>query len=382
MMFKTLAKIFLCLFAISGILTSLFSLTRTINPLPTYATSHCAITVPSLPIESGQSIRVMVSTTLNQGTVSINLDRETQENVGGVFITIWAPVTTAYADMTRSTRASLLFDGSMFPPGTYRFTANFPNFYKVGSPSEPCTSPAPFTLTSPSSTNCILRYTGIDILPNITFKRTQHFEITNVNPSKAYIVQVYDSQNNLTYTSVAKQGNGPLQFDPPPSAFPEWGGAYTIKGVAVSGALAGSVPPPLLISSNGSPCDNPITVTVTEGQPPPVLVSGENPCDTYPPPNGDGKITKEDTCPTALGDLKPELGPFAQKILTIGASLAGAIALIIMVIGAIRVLTSGGDPKNVAAGREMIIAAVAGLLFLIFSFLILRFIGVDIIGLP
>ena len=73
---------------------------------------------------------------------------------------------------------------------------------------------------------------------------------------------------------------------------------------------------------------------------------------------------------------------FARTILWIGAGLAGGIALILMVIGAIRVLTSAGDPKNVSAGREMIIAAVAGLLFLIFSAMIIRFIGVNIVGLP
>ena len=53
-----------------------------------------------------------------------------------------------------------------------------------------------------------------------------------------------------------------------------------------------------------------------------------------------------------------------------------------MVIGSIRVLTSAGDPKAVGAGREMIIAAVAGLLFLAFSIVILSFIGIDIIGIP
>ena len=52
-----------------------------------------------------------------------------------------------------------------------------------------------------------------------------------------------------------------------------------------------------------------------------------------------------------------------------------------MVIGSVRVLTSAGDPKNVAAGREMIIAAVAGLLFLIFSVIILKFIGIYVVDL-
>lgn len=105
------------------------------------------------------------------------------------------------------------------------------------------------------------------------------------------------------------------------------------------------------------------------------LVPGHNPCDKDI--DGDGIID----CETALGNIPTEAGEFAKKVLSIGIGIAGGIALIIMVIGSIRVLTSAGDPKNVAAGREMIIAAVAGLLFLIFSVLILRFIGVEIIGL-
>ena len=106
------------------------------------------------------------------------------------------------------------------------------------------------------------------------------------------------------------------------------------------------------------------------------LVSGKNPC--YRDINGDGIID----CETAIGNISTDIGKFAQKILAIGIGLAGGIALIIMVIGSIRVLTSAGDPKNVAAGREMIIAAVAGLLFLIFSVLILQFIGFDILRIP
>jgi len=91
---------------------------------------------------------------------------------------------------------------------------------------------------------------------------------------------------------------------------------------------------------------------------------GENPC-----PGG--------VCKTAIGEINAgDPTAFAGRVLTIAIGLAGGIALIIMVFGSIKILMSGGDPKNVAAGREMIIAAVSGLLFLILSVLILRFIGV------
>jgi len=86
------------------------------------------------------------------------------------------------------------------------------------------------------------------------------------------------------------------------------------------------------------------------------------------------------TCPTAFGNISTNPTTFAGKILSIATGLAGGIALILMVIGSIRVLMSSGDQQRLAAGRDMIVAAVAGLLFLIFSVLILRFIGVNLLG--
>jgi hypothetical protein len=98
--------------------------------------------------------------------------------------------------------------------------------------------------------------------------------------------------------------------------------------------------------------------------------SGKNPC-----ANGQ--------CCTALGCIPTTVKDFTAKILSIAIGLAGGIAFILMVIGAIRILASSGDPKAVGAGREMFVAAVAGLIFLIFAVLILQFIGLNILkGVP
>ena len=98
---------------------------------------------------------------------------------------------------------------------------------------------------------------------------------------------------------------------------------------------------------------------------------GQNPCTTGP----------TGQCQTAIGNISTNPQAFATKILEIATGIAGGIALILMVIGSIKVLTSSGDQQKLAGGRDMIVGAVAGLLFLIFSVLILRFIGVDILGL-
>lgn len=95
---------------------------------------------------------------------------------------------------------------------------------------------------------------------------------------------------------------------------------------------------------------------------------GENPCGE---PGGQ--------CDTAIGLISSNGTEFISKVLTISLGIAGAIALILMVIGSIRVLTSSGDQQRLNGGREMIIAAVAGLLFLVFSVLILQFIDARLI---
>lgn len=107
-----------------------------------------------------------------------------------------------------------------------------------------------------------------------------------------------------------------------------------------------------------------ITVTGSSGFGQP----GKNPC-------------QGGNCLTAIGTLPTNISELTGRVLAIAIGLAGGIALIIMVVGAIKVLTSSGDQQKTAAGRDMIIAAVAGLLFLIFSALILRFIGSDLLGL-
>ena len=130
----------------------------------------------------------------------------------------------------------------------------------------------------------------------------------------------------------------------------------------------------IVLHSSGGDCP-PVLLIITNS-PPPSTGSGKNPClDT----NGDGKI---DTCPTAIGNIPVSLGEFATAVLRIALGISGGIVLILMVIGSIRVMTSSGDPKNVAAGRDMIVAAVAGALFIAFSVMIMQFLGTAIVPIP
>lgn len=44
-------------------------------------------------------------------------------------------------------------------------------------------------------------------------------------------------------------------------------------------------------------------------------------------------------------------------------------------------MTASGDPERLKAGQELLTSAIAGLILLIFSIFILKFIGIDILGL-
>ena len=70
------------------------------------------------------------------------------------------------------------------------------------------------------------------------------------------------------------------------------------------------------------------------------------------------------------------------KILDIGVGIGGGVAFLLILFGGFRMLTSAGNPEQLAAGQELVTSAIAGLLFVIFSIFILKLIGVNILGLP
>ncbi|MBI2017420.1 hypothetical protein HYS92_00055 [Candidatus Daviesbacteria bacterium] len=84
---------------------------------------------------------------------------------------------------------------------------------------------------------------------------------------------------------------------------------------------------------------------------------------------------------TAIGCVPTDPTAFVQGFLKLAVGAGGGIALLIMVFGAFRMITSAGNPDSLKEGHDMFINAVIGLLFVIFSTLLLKIIGVDILGL-
>ncbi len=85
---------------------------------------------------------------------------------------------------------------------------------------------------------------------------------------------------------------------------------------------------------------------------------------------------------TALGCIPNKPEEFVAWILARAVGIGGGIAFLIMLWGGFQIITSSGDPQKLNAGKDTLVSAAAGLLFIIFSLFLLRIVGVDILGLP
>ena len=69
-------------------------------------------------------------------------------------------------------------------------------------------------------------------------------------------------------------------------------------------------------------------------------------------------------------------------ILQIGIGIAGGIAFLMMVFGAIKLISSAGNPESVSQGKEFIKYALIGVIIVVFSVFLLTLIGVKILKIP
>lgn len=85
---------------------------------------------------------------------------------------------------------------------------------------------------------------------------------------------------------------------------------------------------------------------------------------------------------TGLGCLPRTPSGVTLWALRLAAQVAGGLALLFLLIGGAKWVTSAGDPKAVMEAKETITAALAGLILVVFSVLILKIIGYEILHLP
>lgn len=93
----------------------------------------------------------------------------------------------------------------------------------------------------------------------------------------------------------------------------------------------------------------------------------------------DGKCEQVDT---AVGPIPTDPAKFVGSILKIFLGLAGGIALLLIIVSGYQLMTSQGNPEKIQEAKERLTSAIVGLLFIIFSLVLLETVGVDILQIP
>lgn len=85
---------------------------------------------------------------------------------------------------------------------------------------------------------------------------------------------------------------------------------------------------------------------------------------------------------TAVGCIDRDPQNIIAHLITIGLGMGGGVSLLMILAASFILTTSQGEPKRTGEAKEMVTAAIVGLVFVIFSVTILQFIGVTILRIP
>lgn len=96
----------------------------------------------------------------------------------------------------------------------------------------------------------------------------------------------------------------------------------------------------------------------------------------------DGTVTDDFTCDTAIGKFDVTPQAFVKRIFGLLLGISGGVALLLILYSSYRLMMSRGDPEKLQGARETLTSAIVGLLFIIFSLIILEIVGVDILKIP
>lgn len=73
---------------------------------------------------------------------------------------------------------------------------------------------------------------------------------------------------------------------------------------------------------------------------------------------------------------------FIASFIRLGTGLGGGVAFLLILFSGFQRITSAGNPEKLHEAKDLMTAAISGLLLIIFSVFLLRIVGVDILQLP
>lgn len=85
---------------------------------------------------------------------------------------------------------------------------------------------------------------------------------------------------------------------------------------------------------------------------------------------------------TAIGCIPAKPDSIIKTFITVGLSVGGGATFLLILAGAFRLSVSQGDPQATKDAKEQITSAIIGMVFIIFSITMLRFIGVSLFQIP
>lgn len=125
-----------------------------------------------------------------------------------------------------------------------------------------------------------------------------------------------------------------------------------------------------------------------------IMGAPDNPSPPPPPCirglDKDGKNTTDKdsivNCKAVDTGLGLEIGTdpqsFIKNLFGLILSISGGIAVLLIIYSGYQLINSQGNPEKLEAARQQLLSAIIGLLFIIFSLVILQTIGVDILRIP
>lgn len=95
-----------------------------------------------------------------------------------------------------------------------------------------------------------------------------------------------------------------------------------------------------------------------------------------------GHCNFNDAIQTEVGFICTNPEGLVKDILTLALGVAGGVALILMLIGGGMYVMSSGNPEKTEEAQKILTAAISGALLIFFSVFLLKFVGVDLLGIP